>query len=152
MSKAELDFCFQSEHANLSAIRLNAKTYQSELKELHEILAERNLSTFEYRAAERSLQFSIEAAIGVAKHWAKSLSGNSPNEAYQAFEVISQYQLLTLEQLINWRKVIGLRNALVHDYLNIDPNIMRSIIAQGYYQQIFEFLTLGADALESSKV
>ena len=135
----------------LSAIRLNAKTYQSELNELHKILSERNLSTFEYRAAERSLQVSIEAAIGVAKHWAKSLSGNSPSEAYQAFEVISQHQMLTLEQLTNWRKVIGLRNALVHDYLNIDPNIVRSIIAQGYYQQIFEFITLGTDALESSK-
>lgn len=134
----------------LSAIRANAKTYQSELNELHKILAERNLSTFEYRAAERSLQVSIEAAIGVAKHWVKSLAGSSPSEAYQAFEVLSQHQQLTLEQLSNWRKVIGLRNALVHDYLNIDPNIVRSIIAQGYYQQVFEFITQGTQVLETS--
>ena len=133
----------------LSAIRLNAKTYQSELNELHDILAQRNLSTFEYRAAERALQVSIETAIGVAKHWAKSLSGMSPSEAYQAFEVISQQQHLNLEQLTNWRKVIGLRNALVHDYLNIDPNIVRSIIAQNHYQQIFDFITQGTRALES---
>ncbi|SBT17607.1 hypothetical protein MGA5115_01723 [Marinomonas gallaica] len=133
----------------LSAIRSNAKTYQSELNELHKILSERNLSTFEYRAAERSLQVSIEAAIGVAKHWAKSLAGSSPSEAYQAFEVISQHQHLTLDQLTNWRKVIGLRNALVHDYLNIDPNIVRSIIAQGYYAQVFDFINVGTAALES---
>ncbi|MCO4784579.1 type VII toxin-antitoxin system HepT family RNase toxin [Marinomonas atlantica] len=133
----------------LSAIRSNAKTYQSELNELHKILSERNLSTFEYRAAERSLQVSIEAAIGVAKHWAKSLAGSSPSEAYQAFEVISQHQRLTLDQLTNWRKVIGLRNALVHDYLNIDPNIVRSIIAQGYYAQVFDFINVGTAALES---
>lgn len=133
----------------LSAIRSNAKTYQSELNELHKILSERNLSTFEYRAAERSLQVSIEAAIGVAKHWAKSLAGSSPSEAYQAFEVISQHQHLTMDQLTNWRKVIGLRNALVHDYLNIDPNIVRSIIAQGYYAQVFEFINVGTAALES---
>lgn len=133
----------------LSAIRLNAKTYQSELNELHQILAERNLSTFEYRAAERSLQVSIEAAIGVAKHWAKSLSGGSPSDAYQAFEVISQYQLLTLEQLTNWRKVIGLRNALVHDYLNIDPNIIRSVISQRHYDDVFHFIELGVTALSA---
>ncbi len=133
----------------LFAIQQNTQVYHAELDELHQILSQRNLSTFEYRAAERSLQVSIEAAIGVAKHWAKALAGTSPSEAYQAFELLSQRQQLTLEQLDNWRKVIGLRNALVHDYLNIDPNIVRSIISQGYYQQIFEFIALGVKALES---
>lgn len=134
----------------LSAIEQNTKVYHAELNQLHQILSERNLSTFEYRAAERSLQVSIEAAIGVAKHWAKSLTGSSPSDAYSAFEILSQYQHLSLEQLGNWRKVIGLRNALVHDYLNIDPGIVRSVISQGYYQQIFEFITLGIEALTSA--
>ena len=131
----------------LSAIEQNTKVYHSELDQLHQILSERNLSTFEYRAAERSLQVSIEAAIGVAKHWAKSLAGTSPSDAYSAFELLSQYQHLSLEELGNWRKVIGLRNALVHDYLNIDPSIVRSVISQGYYQQFFEFIALGIEAL-----
>ncbi|WP_233095603.1 HepT-like ribonuclease domain-containing protein [Shewanella putrefaciens] len=32
------------------------------------------------------------------------------------------------DELNGWRKVIGLRNALVLDYLNIDPEIIRSVI------------------------
>lgn len=132
-------------------IQQNAETYQSELDQLKQILSERDLSNFEYRAAERCLQASACLAIGIAKHWAKSLAGTSPSDAYSAFELLSQYQHLSLEQLANWRKVIGLRNALVHDYLNIDPGIVRSVIAQGYYQQIFEFVALGIKALNSAK-
>lgn len=132
-------------------IQQNAETYQSELDQLKQILSERDLSNFEYRAAERCLQASACLAIGIAKHWAKSLAGTSPSDAYSAFELLSQKQHLSLEQLANWRKVIGLRNALVHDYLNIDPGIVRSVIAQGYYQQIFEFVTLGIKALNSAE-
>lgn len=133
------------------AIRQNAGTYQSELDQLKQILSERDFSNFEYRAAERCLQASACLAIGVAKHWAKSLAGASPSDAYSAFELLSQHQQVSLEQLANWRKVIGLRNALVHDYLNIDPGIVRSIISQGYYQQIFEFIALGIEALISAE-
>ncbi|MDR9765012.1 DUF86 domain-containing protein [Shewanella baltica] len=33
--------------------------------------------------------------------------------------------------------MIGLRNALVHDYQNIDPEIIRSAITQGYSDRLF---------------
>ncbi|TPE51813.1 DUF86 domain-containing protein [Maribrevibacterium harenarium] len=134
----------------LASIKLNAEIYQKELDQLRAILEQRNFSTFEYRACERSLQVSIEAAIGVAKHWAKSVAGFSPSDAYQAFEVLAQHQHLSLEKLASWRKVIGLRNALVHDYLNIDPEIVRSVINHGYYQQVFDFIELGTEALQQN--
>jgi len=131
----------------ISSVRSNAKSYRLELEELSRILKERNLSTFEYRACERSLQISIEAAIGVAKHWSKSIVGTSSAEAYLSFELLSQNGLLTLEELTNWRKVIGLRNALVHDYLNIDPAIVRSLVSNAYYTAIFNFIEKGLDAI-----
>ena len=40
----------------LSSIQQNTQTYKTELDELHRILSKRNLSVFEYRAAERSSQ------------------------------------------------------------------------------------------------
>lgn len=134
----------------ISSVRSNVKNYQRELEELNKILHERNLSTFEYRACERSLQVSIEAAIGVAKHWSKTVTGMSSAEAYLSFELLSQNGLLTLEELGNWRKVIGLRNALVHDYLNIDPEIIRSVVLNAYFNDIFHFIEKGLKALESS--
>ncbi|WP_207923278.1 type VII toxin-antitoxin system HepT family RNase toxin [Marinomonas flavescens] len=134
MSKAELDYHYHFKHFDkslivdscyLTSVRSSTKTYQLELEELQHILITRNLSVFEYRACERNLQVSIEAAIGIAKHCSKALTGTSPAEAYQSFETLSQRSILNLDELKNWRKVIGLRNALVHDYLNIDPEIVR---------------------------
>jgi len=132
----------------ISSVRSNVQNYQWELEELSKILQERNLSTFEYRACERNLQVSIETAIGVAKHWTKSMTGRSSAEAYLSFELLSQNGQLTLDELINWRKVIGLRNALVHDYLNIDPEIIRSIVSNTYFTDIFSFIEKGLSALE----
>lgn len=134
----------------ISSVRANAKVYQAELEELNQILQTRNFSTFEYRACERSLQISIEVAIGVAKHWVKTTKGATPQDAYQSFELLSQQGAISLEQLTNWRKVIGLRNALVHDYLNIDPSIVRSVISNRYYQDIYSFIETGLTELEKS--
>ena len=129
--------------------------YQAELAEIRSILLQRSLTSLEYRAAERTLQVSIEACIGVAKHWAKALAGHSPQDAYQAFEILAQHQQFpsgqtVTEQLSNWRKTIGLRNVLVHDYLNIDPEVVRSVIREQYSDQLFEFAEMGLDWLSAN--
>ena len=139
-----------SDNAYINALRLSLSRYQAELLEIRTILAERPLSNLEYRAAERTLQVTIEACIGIAKHWAKALAGHSPQDAYQAFEILVQRGELTPDSLIGWRKIIGLRNALVHDYLNIDPEIIRSVIAQGYSEQLFFFASQGLDWLAAA--
>ncbi|MCE9955528.1 type VII toxin-antitoxin system HepT family RNase toxin [Aeromonas rivipollensis] len=136
-----------SDNAYIGALRINLSRYKAELSEIRAILALRALSNLEYRAAERTLQVSIEACIGVAKHWAKALASHTPQDAYQAFEILAQRGELSPDTLIGWRKIIGLRNALVHDYLNIDPEIIRSVIAQGYSDQLFTFAEQGLDWL-----
>ncbi len=136
-----------SDNAYIGALRISLSRYQAELSEIRAILALRALSNLEYRAAERTLQVSIEACIGVAKHWAKTLAGHTPQDAYQAFEILAQRGELSPDTLIGWRKIIGLRNALVHDYLNIGPEISRSVIAQGYSDQLFTFAEQGLDWL-----
>ncbi|QXW29648.1 DUF86 domain-containing protein [Aeromonas sanarellii] len=136
-----------SDNAYIGALRISLSRYKAELSEIRAILALRALSNLEYRAAERTLQVSIEACIGVAKHWAKALASHTPQDAYQAFEILAQRGELSPDTLIGWRRIIGLRNALVHDYLNIDPEIIRSVIAQGYSDQLFTFADQGLDWL-----
>ena len=136
-----------SDNAYIGALRISLSRYKAELSEIRAILALRALSNLEYRAAERTLQVSIEACIGVAKHWAKALASHTPQDAYQAFEILAQRGELSPDTLIGWRKIIGLRNALVHDYLNIDPEIIRSVIAQGYSDQLFTFAEQGLNWL-----
>ena len=136
-----------SDNAYIGALRISLSRYQAELSEIRAILALRALSNLEYRAAERTLQVSIEACIGVAKHWAKTLAGHTPQDAYQAFEILAQRGELSPDTLIGWRKIIGLRNTLVHDYLNIDPEIILSVITPGYSDQLFMFAEQGLDWL-----
>ena len=136
-----------SDNAYIGALRISLSRYKAELSEIRAILALRALSNLEYRAAERTLQVSIEACIGVAKHWAKALASHTPQDAYQAFEILAQRGELSPDTLIGWRKIIGLRNALVHDDLNIAPEIIRSVIAQGYSDQLFTFADQGLDWL-----
>ena len=136
-----------SDNAYIGALRISLSRYKAELSEIRAILALRALSNLEYRAAERTLQVSIEACIGVAKHWAKALASHTPQDAYQAFEILAQRGELSPDTLIGWRKIIGLRNALVYDYLNLDPEIIRSVIAQGYSDQLFTFAEQGLDWL-----
>lgn len=133
-----------------SAIQSHLETYIAELIDLSTISHQRELSNFEYRAAERLLQISIEAGIGVAKQWAKQL-GASPVDSYSCFAALARQELITSDELRNWRKVIGLRNALVHDYLNIDPEIVLDIVRNQHYDDILTFVKKGCQVLASAQ-
>ena len=39
-----------------------------------------------------------------------------------------------------WNAIIGVRNRIVHDYMNIDMQVIQGIVSQGGYRFIVEFL------------
>jgi uncharacterized protein YutE (UPF0331/DUF86 family) len=89
----------------------------SQLVQLAKI--ERSLNEFESLAAERLLQVLIVACIGISKHWVKHLGLGIASDANRAFILLDQSGQWINKEL-DWRKIIGLRKLLVHDYLNID--------------------------------
>jgi len=120
---------------------------KSELQGLSDIMQQRDLSRYEYRASERTLQVLIEACIGIAKHWVYTLNKTAPADAYSAFETLSQQGVINMDD-VAWRKIIGMRNALVHDYLNIEPDIIRAVIKNTRYKSLFNFADNGLSALK----
>lgn len=110
----------------------------------------RSLNQFESLAAERLLQVLIEACIGVAKHWVKHQGLGVVSDAYRAFVLLEQNGQLP-DSPIEWRKIIGMRNALVHDYLNIDPRVILDVIVQERYKQLASFAMQGLTILNTPK-
>lgn len=121
----------------LNELNQQIDNYVFELNELAEI---KNLKRRDYYAIERLLQVLVEACIGVSKHWLKFLGKSVPNEAYQAFELLARHGLLPESELVTWRKIIGLRNALVHDYLNLDRAIVLSVLRGKHYLKLAQFV------------
>ncbi|EPJ45690.1 MAG: hypothetical protein OFPII_25830 [Osedax symbiont Rs1] len=132
------------------AMLQHVKELNAELNDLTVIALERKLNRFEYRAAERTLQIVIEASIGVAKHWCKQINGVAPVSAYQAFEKLEMHGISQIANT-NWKQIIGMRNALVHDYLNIDPVIIEQLIRERHYESVVEFAKLGLGELVKSR-
>jgi len=119
-----------------------------ELDDLNHIMAQRSLSRHEYRAAERLLQILIESCIGLSKHWLKSLSKRVATDAYQSLMLLEQEGVLS-EVTLNWRSIIGMRNALVHDYLNIDTDTVKGVIKDKTYVQLSDFSELAISGLRT---
>ena len=122
----------------IDAMREHLATLAEELAQLHQAASQpEGLNALLYRAAERNLQLLTEACIGIAKQHLKSLDTVVPSDARQAF---AKLQSLGHDMSgIPWNKVIGLRNALVHDYLNLDAKIVVDIIRQRDYQMLLSF-------------
>ncbi|MBZ9539602.1 DUF86 domain-containing protein [Modicisalibacter tunisiensis] len=122
----------------INAMREHLATLAEELALLHQAAtAPDGLNALLYRAAERNLQLLTEACIGIAKQRLKSLGVVVPSDARQTFSKLKS--LGHDDSGIPWNKVIGLRNALVHDYLNLDAEIVETIIRRRDYQNLVDF-------------
>ena len=44
------------------------------------------------------------------------------------------------DQLQNWHKIIGMCNAVVHGYLNLDARLLAWVIEAKQYQSLLEFV------------
>ncbi|MCQ8103066.1 DUF86 domain-containing protein [Methylomonas sp. SURF-2] len=130
------------------SMREHLAELKSELQGLTDIANQRALSRYEYRAAERTLQVLIEVCIGIAKHWNYFFFKTAPADAYAAFEKLSRQGVERVND-VEWRKIIGMRNALVHDYLNIEPEIIRAVIKKAAYKGLLEFAEYGLTILQS---
>ena len=104
------------------------------------VLSGSPLSRLEQAGVLHALQVLIENAIGKSKHLLKYMGVPVPVSAYDAFASIEQSGIISLEELTQWNSAIGLRNRIVHDYMNIDINFVYEYIIANQHHFLGDFL------------
>ena len=98
------------------------------------------LSRLEQSGVLHALQVLIENAIGKSKHLLKLTGESVPVSVYDDFASLERHGNITLPELTQWNATIGLRNRIVHNYMNIDINFVYELITSNQHLFIGEFL------------
>lgn len=133
----------------LDAIEQHVNQTTEDLDSLYNILQKRSWTRVERKGAERLLQELVEACIGVSKHLLKQQNKVLPSDAYAVFEKLMELQLIPSEENDEWKRVVGMRNAIVHDYLNLDEKVIRGVIANKMYLKLRIFAINMSNRLKS---
>ncbi|MEJ5223443.1 MAG: DUF86 domain-containing protein [Anaerolineales bacterium] len=81
-----------------------------------------------YHSAERLLHLSIEAATDMGNHIIADMQLGHAEYGSQVPDILADRAGLPRDLADAWVKMIGLRNILVHDYMEIDHALVHKII------------------------
>lgn len=84
-------------------------------------------------AIQRALQVLIESFIGMARYLVQQKYRLSLSQSREAIDELKNRADLNFEQHQQLLKIIGFRNVLAHDYLELNEEIVRAIIINKHY-------------------
>lgn len=130
----------QPYEAYVYALREQAEQHLAGLEELSSLADRRPLSFNERNAAERGLQVLVEMAVGSSKHVLKSRHRPVPSEARAAVERVYELLAITRPPIDVMRGAVGMRNAIIHDYLNLDWAKVEAVLVERKYREVAVYL------------
>lgn len=104
------------------------------------LLAGETLSRLEQNGVLHALQVLIENAVGKAKQTLKAAVEPVPVSAYDAFDALARCGGVRENELLAWNAVIGLRNRIVHGYMNVDMARVLELVRAGRHEFVVAFL------------
>lgn len=99
-----------------------------------------SLSSLEQNGVLHAIQVLVENAVGKAKQLLKSAGKQVPLSAYDSFIGLEELGIVKISTLTDWNAAIGLRNRIVHDYMNIDMQRVLELVKNEQYRFITDFL------------
>ncbi len=60
-----------------------------------------------------------------------------------------ELQLIPTDEAQEWQRIIGMRNAIAHDYLNLDEKVIQAIVVNKMYLKLQTFALNISDKLVS---
>jgi uncharacterized protein YutE (UPF0331/DUF86 family) len=105
------------------------ETYLSQIKEFSKIPVPRYRKDWKtQRIVERTLQILIELCIDVANHLISDKGMRLPTSYADAFRVLMENKVISKNLFRTMEKMAKFRNVIVHQYEEIDPAIVVSIL------------------------
>ena len=120
------------------------KTYAiaEEEKEVLDILRSKPLDKITLRAAKSSMQTLIENCIGKAKKILQHYNCTIiPNESRDAIHILADCGAIDEEMKSALFGAIGFRNAMIHDYMSFDNQVLEKILKDRKYDMLYIFLS-----------
>jgi len=81
-----------------------------------------------YGSAERFLQLAIEATVDIGAHLVADLGLGQIEVARDVPHLLAEASIISPALRETWIRMIGFRNILVHDYLDIDRHIVYDVL------------------------
>jgi uncharacterized protein YutE (UPF0331/DUF86 family) len=102
-------------------------------------------------AAERDLQIAIEAAMEVGADLVSKHFPKVPATNRQIFRYMGECGILPLEFAERLGPMAGMRNFLVHVYLEVDPRTVYAVL-QGNLDDLEEYVVLVSAFIEQHEI
>ncbi len=91
-------------------------------------------------AIQRVLQIYIESFIGIARYLVQQKYQLNVSQSREALDELKKRGDITFQQHTQLLKIIGFRNVLVHDYLDMNNAIVEAIVIQQQYLLLNSFI------------
>jgi len=75
-----------------------------------------------------NLQRAVQAAIDIAVHIVSSEGWGVTNKIRDNFSLLSDNKIITVDLADSLKKMVGFRNIAVHNYSQLDKEILKSIL------------------------
>ena len=75
-------------------------------------------------SVERLLQTGLETVVDIARYLIIENKLQKPGEKNSEFEILANSEIITKELATKLTKAKSFRNVLVHDYMDVDPEIV----------------------------
>lgn len=117
------------------------ESIQKCIKRIEEEYEEKIDNLYDYRKLDPivlNLQRACEAAIDIAMYIVANRKLGVPQTKKEAFIKLEENGLISKEVSNNMQKMIGFRNIAIHDYKQIDEEVLADVI-QNHLKDLTEF-------------
>lgn len=108
-------------------------------------------------ATKHRLQIAVEMVINIAEHLVSGLNLGMPEYARDLFPLLAKENIISEDLAEKLGKAVGLRNVLVHLYLQVDLDVLADSATVGlddlreFVKNINEFLEKQGEVVEEEK-